>query len=35
MRLPIGGMTIHPDSKDPNKSHVEHILEGDLQGNIP
>lgn len=35
MRLPIGGMTIRPDPKDPNKSYVEHILEADLQGNIP
>ena len=35
MRCPVGGITIRPDPNDPNKSYAEHILEADLQGNIP
>ena len=35
MRMPIGGLTVNPDPNDPNKSIVEHIIEADLQGNIP
>ena len=30
MRCPIGGLTIHPDPNDPNKSYADHIIEADL-----
>ena len=30
MRLPIGGLTVHPDPNDPNKSVADFIIEADL-----